>query len=89
VTEVTALRHVLTHFDFFATVHILQVSQGLARKVSRYYERQWVAPDALSNYGIPEVMKKAFHLVQEPKAKPTLSFAPPRRKVVKKGASSR
>ncbi len=58
------VRHVLTHFDFYLSVHAMHVTAAQARKLEAAGARLWVRWQDLSDYGIPQVMKKALSLVR-------------------------
>lgn len=58
------IRHVLTHFDFYLSVHAIHVSKAVADKLVRQKSRRFVAWSALKDYGIPQVMTKALALVR-------------------------
>lgn len=58
------VRHVLTHFDFYMSVHALHVTPAVAAKLAAAGERRWVRWQDLQNYGIPQVMTKALSLVR-------------------------
>lgn len=58
------VRHVLTHFDFYLSVHALHVTPAVAAKLQEQGERRWVRWQDLPDYGIPQVMTKALALVR-------------------------
>lgn len=58
------VRHVLTHFDFYLSVHIAHVTPTVADKLSLINDRRWVRWQDLAGFGIPQVMVKALSLVK-------------------------
>ncbi len=64
VAQIGEVRHVLTHFDFYLSVHALHVTPAVALKLAAGRERRWIRWQDLKDYGIPQVMTKALSLVR-------------------------
>ncbi len=64
IAPIGEVRHVLTHFDFYLSVHAVHVTPAIATKLQGQGERRWVRWQDLPNYGIPQVMTKALALVR-------------------------